>query len=94
MTYLEYKKAFIEKHKKADWTVHTSPMDEYGQYVKNYLFTDGATLTEVNRPIYENVEAEVEVKAIKFTLRQQVKLMETEAWNTDDAKSVKFYERW
>ncbi len=94
MTYLEYKKAFIEKHKKADWTVHTSPMDEYGQYVKNYLFTDGATLTEVNRPIYENVEAEVEVKGIKFTLRQQVKLMETEAWNTDDAKSVKFYERW
>lgn len=94
MTYLEYKKAFIEKHKKADWTVHTSPMDEYGQYVKNYLFTDGATLTEVNRPIYENVEAEVEVKGIKFTLRRQVKLMETEAWNTDDAKSVKFYERW
>lgn len=94
MTYLEYKKAFIEKHKKADWAVHTSPMDEYGQYVKNYLFTDGAALTEVNRPIYETVEAEVEVKGIKFTLRQQVKLMETEAWNTDDAKSVKFYERW
>ena len=94
MTYLEYKKAFIENHKKADWTVHTSPMDEYGQYVKNYLFTDGAVLTEVNRPVYETAEAEVEIKGIKIKLTQQIKLMETEAWNTDDAKSVKFYERW
>ena len=27
-------------------------------------------------------------------IKQEVKLMETEAWNTDDSKSVKFYERW
>ena len=90
MTYIEYKNAFIKKHNKADWAVHTSPMDEYGQYVKNYIFTDGATLTEVNRPVYETVI--VEVKGVKVDV--VVKLMETEAWNTDDAKSVKFYERW
>lgn len=94
MTYLEYKRNFIEKHSDADWTVHTSPMDEYGQYVKNYVFTDGATLTEVNRPVYETVEVETEVKGIKVVIKQDVKLMETEAWNTDDAKSVKFYEKW
>lgn len=94
MTYLEYKRNFIEKHGDADWTVHTSPMDEYGQYVKNYVFTDGATLTEVNRPVYETVEVETEVKGIKVVIKQDVKLMETEAWNTDDAKSVKFYEKW
>lgn len=94
MTYLDYKRAFIQKHSDADWTVHTSPMDEYGQYVKNYLFTDGATLTEVNRPVWEEVEVEVEVKGIKVTIKDTIKLMETEAWNTDDAKSVKFYERW
>jgi len=94
MTYLEYKRNFIKKHDDADWTVHTSPMDEYGQYVKNYVFTDGATLTEVNRPIYETVEVETEVKGIKVVIKQDVKLMETEAWNTDDAKSVKFYEKW
>ena len=90
MTYIEYKNAFIKKHNSADWTVHTSPMDEYGQYCKNYIFTDGAVLTEINRPVYET--AEVEVKGVKVEVT--IKLMETEAWNTDDAKSVKWYEKW
>ena len=94
MTYIDYKNAFIKKHNKADWTVHTSPMDENGQYVKNYVFTDGATLTEINRPVWETVEVETEVKGVKVTIKQDVKLFETEAWNTDDARSVKFYERW
>ena len=90
MTYIEYKNAFIKKHNSADWTVNTSPMDEYGQYCKNYIFTDGATLTEINRPVYET--AEVEVKGVKVEVT--IKLMETEVWNTDDAGSVKFYEEW
>jgi len=90
MTYIEYKNAFIKKHNEADWTVHTSPMDEYGQYCKNYIFTDGAVLTEINRPVVETVK--VEVKGIEVEV--EVKLMETEAWNTDDAKSVKWYEKW
>lgn len=94
MTYIDYKHDFIKKHNKADWTVHTSPMDEYGQYTKSYVFTDGATLTEINRPVWETVRATVEVKGIQVEIEEQVKLMETEAWNTDDAKSVKFYERW
>lgn len=90
MTYIDYKNAFIKKHSEADWTVHTSPMDEYGQYCKNYIFTDGAVLTEINRPVHETVE--VEVKGVKIEV--EVKLMETEAWNTDDVKSVKWYEKW
>lgn len=90
MTYIEYKNAFIKKHNEADWTVHTSPMDEYGQYCKNYVFTDGAVLTEINRPVVETVK--VEVKGVEVEV--EVKLMETEAWNTDDAKSVKWYEKW
>lgn len=90
MTYIEYKNAFIKKHNEADWTVHTSPMDEYGQYCKNYIFTDGAVLTEINRPVVEIVK--VEVKGVEVEV--EVKLMETEAWNTDDAKSVKWYEKW
>lgn len=94
MTYLDYKGKFIQRHSKSDWTVHTSPMDSSGTYVKNYVFTDGAVLTEVNRPVYETVEAEVEVKGVKVKIKQEVKLMETEAWNTDNAESVKFYERW
>lgn len=92
--YLDYKQAFIKKHNKADWTVHTSPMDQYGQYTKNYVFTDGATLTEINRPVFREVQAEVEVEGITVVIKDTVKLMETEAWNTDDARSVRFYEKW
>lgn len=91
MTFAEYKKNFINSHK-GDWTVTTSPMDEYGQYVKTYAFESGATMTEINRPVWETVETEVEVKGIKVKVKETVKLLETECWTTDDAKSVKFYE--
>lgn len=94
MTEHEYKMAFIKKHSKADYTVETSGMDEYGTYVKTYIFTDGAQMTQVNRPVWETAEAEVEVKGIKVKISEQIKLMETELWNTDNATSVKFYERW
>ena len=94
MTYLDYKRKFIQRHSKSDWTVDTSSMDSSGKYVKYYMFTDGAVLTEINRPVYETVEAEVEVRGIKVKIKQEVKLMETEAWNTDNTESIKFYERW
>ena len=93
-TYLDYKRAFIEKHKKADWTVETSPMKADGTYYKTYTFSDGAQLIEVNRPVWETAEAEVEVKGIKVKISEKVKLFETEAWNTDNAVSVRFYEKW
>ena len=93
-SYLDYKRAFIKKHSKADWTVETSGMDEYGKYIKTYTFTDGAQLIEVNRPVYEKAEAEVEVKGIKVKISETVKLFETEAWSTDNPNSVKFYERF
>lgn len=92
MTYLDYKRNFIKKHSKADWTTETSSMDEDGKYVKYYNFTDGAQLIEVNRPVWETVEVEAEVKGIKIMIKQEIKLFETEAWNTDDATSYKFYE--
>lgn len=94
MREVDYKKAFIKAHEGADWTVHTSPMDEYGQYVKNYVFSDGAVMTEVNRPIVETVKVRTEVKGVTVDIEQDVKLFETELWNTDDARSVKFYEAW
>ena len=90
MTNSEYKKAFIRKHSKADWKVETSLMNEYGEYTKTYIFTDGAQLTEVNGPYYEKVE--FEVRGVKF--EQTVKLFRTECWNTDDAKSVFWYEKF
>lgn len=51
MTNHEYKMAFIKKHSKADYDVDTSPMDTDGKYVKTYIFSDGAQLIEVNRPV-------------------------------------------
>lgn len=92
--YLDYKRAFIQKHGKADWTVDTSAMDADGKYYKTYTFADGAQLIEVNRPVFETVEVETEVRGIKIVLKETVKLFETEAWNTDNANSVKFYERF
>lgn len=92
--YLDYKRAFIQKHSKADWSVKTSPMKQDGTYVKTYVFSDGAVMTEVNRPVWETVEVEVEVKGVPVTIKQDVKLFETEAWNTDNSMSVKFYERY
>lgn len=92
LNYYEYKKAFIENHKDSDWTTDTSSMDSTGKYTKTYQFSDGAVLIEINRPVYETREVEVEVKGIKVRQTIEVKLLETECWNTDDAKSVKFYE--
>lgn len=90
MTLNEYKKNFIKKHSKADWKVDTSSMDQHGTYTKTYSFSDGAQMIEVNGPCYEEVE--FEVKGVKF--KQTVKLFRTEIWNTDDPKSVYFYEKF
>ena len=94
MTLHEYKNNFIKTHAKADWHVETSPLREDGSYVKTYIFDDGATLTEVNRPVYESVDVKTTVKGIPVIVHDEVKLLETECWNTDDATAVKFYERW
>ena len=94
MTELDYKNAFIMKHAKADWRVETSPMDEYGRYHKTYIFTDGAVLYEINTPITVTAEAETVVKGITVKITQDVELLETECWNTDNSHSVKFYERF
>lgn len=94
MTHTEYINSFIKAHKGHDWHVETSPLREDGGYIKTYAFDDGATLTEVNRPVWIPIKAKATVKGIDVVLQDQVKLLETECWNTDDANSVKFYERW
>ena len=90
MTHQEYIHNFLQKHGKKDWHVETSPMDEYGRYVKSYICEDGGLLTEVNGPKW--VSTQVTVKGV--TCRVDVKLMESECWNTDNAESVFFYEKW
>ena len=92
MTYNDYKKSFIEKHKNADWRVETSPMNEYDTYFKTYVFDDNAMMFEVSRPVYREVKAFV--KELNEHVSVTVKLLEIECWTTEDSTSVKFYERW
>lgn len=87
--FMEAKKSFIRKHE-SDWRVETSPMDKDGKYSKTYLFADGAQWIEVMRSVYRKVESEVEMVKVSF----DVKLFETEAWNTDDARSIFYYEKF
>ena len=90
--YEEKKIAFLHRHN--DWKTETSPMDEYGRYHKTYICTDGAVFTEVNEPYYEEAAAEVEVKGVKITIRQTVKLFRTEGWSTDNSISMICYEKF
>lgn len=78
LTSKEYEAKKIELlHEANDWKVETSPMDEYGQYVKTYICDNGNVITEVNRPVYETVD--VEVKGVKMQV--QVKLFESEMFS-------------
>ena len=91
---LDLKAAFIRKHSKADWSVDTSSMDQYGRYTKTYTFSDGAQLFELNGPDWEEVKVETVVRGVPVTLTEKVKLFRTETWNTDDSSSVYFFEKW
>ena len=92
--FLDYKRAFINKHSKSDWTCDTSSMDSNGKYTKWYNFTDGSQLIEINEPIYEDVVLKTIVHGVEVEVRQTIKLFRTETWNTDDATSVFFYEKF
>ena len=86
----EYNKAKIEFLQRSDdWKVETSPMDEYGQYVKTYICSNGDVLTEVNRPVYETVD--VEVRGLKMQV--QVKLFESEMFS-NRFSSIYTYEKF
>ena len=93
MTALTYKSAWIKAHNKADWKVETSPMDEYGRYVKTYIFSDGFQLIEVNEPSYETVSIDYEVRGVKFHEDKSVKLFRTEIWTTESSSEI-FYEKF
>lgn len=86
-----YKLDFINKHD-CDYQIITEDLDQYGTYRKTYIFDDGAEMYEVNDIVTESQEITFKVKGIKFTKTVDVKLNRTELWNSDDAKSVFFYQ--
>lgn len=80
MTYNEYKRAFIARHSACDWRVVTSPMTN-DTYVKDYIFEDGAVLTEINS-----------TELMHIPTCQDITVYVTECFNSDDPKSYKWYE--
>ena len=92
VTYKEYmgmKRAFFEKHN-YDFRTETSPMDEYGRYVKTYNFEDGAQWFEQMSPEY--VREIVKIKLAQVEV--EVKMLRTEYWNTENASSRYYYEKF
>lgn len=77
-TYMSDKMAFIKKHGD-EWTLDTSPLDEYGRYMKTYIFEDGAVFYELMGKVVE----EVEVRHRGLSFKVQVEMYRTEYWSTE-----------
>ena len=88
-TYIAEKNAFFAKHKH-DFECDTSPLDEYNCYHKTYIFADHAVWYECFTPCYVKYTAEVN----KVKIDGEIKMLETEYWSTDNAKSHKYYEKY
>ena len=84
--YSAQKKAFFNKHKGLKRT-DTSPMDEYDSYHKEYICEDNAVWYEVMSPYYKTLQLEVN----KCNITVEVKLFQTEFWDSDNSKSRYYY---
>lgn len=91
MTYLEYKRAFIARHSACNWRVETPSMVN-DTYVKNYIFNDGAVLTEINCVEILHIPAEIVINGRTTHLLQDKPVFVTECFDTDDPTSYKWYE--
>lgn len=96
VTYKEYheaKSAFLRKHD--DWKVETSSIDINGKYHKEYICSNGDIWYEVCEPSWRTATAEVEVvDGVKVTITKDVKLFRTEGWNSKNANSIIYYEKF
>lgn len=94
-TTAEYEAKKIEfLHKHINWEVDTSPMNQYGEYHKNYICEDGAVWTELVRPVDSEAIVDVEICKCKFKTKISVKMLEVEGWSTDDSRSIYCYEKF
>lgn len=87
--YYEVQSKFVSKHEHEISKVERSPFTD-NQWHKTYLCEDGALGTEINRIVYEQVE--VEVKGLK--VKVEVKLLETEWFDTDNGTSTFMYQKY
>ena len=84
------KKAFFAKHNH-DFNICTSPMDEYDRYCKDYLFADGHVWHEDYSPVWMH-----EIVQGKYCGKISVdtKMFRTEYYNTENADSKYYYEKY
>lgn len=95
VTYKDYDKeqqTFFGKHNN-DYSCETSPMDEYGRYLKTYSFEDGAVWYEAMSPCEEIVETKAIVHGVEVTFKNKVKFLRVEYW-TSEFGSKYYYEKW
>jgi len=85
--YSEMKFKFLNES--GDWHCETSPMNSNGVYIKTYICDNGNVITEVNRPVYEQVD--IKVKNVETTV--SVKLLESEMFSNKFG-SVYTYEKF
>lgn len=83
------KHSFLTRHG-GDVIVNTSPMEDNGVYYKTYVCSDGSQWFERMSPVFKTADVEV----CRTRVKVDVKLFETEAWNTDDSTSVFYYEKF
>ena len=87
--YFDERAQFFAQHK-YDYTMTTSPMDEYGRYFKTYAFADGAYWYESMGPEWDQVTVEVKRTKVKV----DVKLFKTEYWNSKELTTHVCYEKF
>ena len=87
--YMEDKQEFFKKHDYA-FSERTSSMDEYGRYYKTYAFEDGAHWFESMSPEYVKESLTIKLAPVEI----EVKMFRTEYWNTEDATSKFYYEKF
>lgn len=90
MNNLDYKREFFRKHGGLQH-VDTSSLDQYDYYRKTYTTTDGSLLFEVIGPAWRPVTWTNERGE---TRTEQEKVLSIECWHSDDARSVKWYEKY
>ena len=84
----EMMRKFFKKHN-YDFTAHTSEMDEYSRWSKDYVFTDGAVWREDHMYVTEEVTTHIHNVEVKV----KVKFLRIEFYNSDNAESNYYYEQ-
>lgn len=90
--YYTWKKEFFAIHPLEN--VETSTMDEYSNYHKTYITSDGIVVTECNGPIWIDCEFKANVNGVEVVKTEKVKFFQSEVWTSKDPVSNYYIEKW